>query len=79
MFTDFHSSKHLETFRLSPVSLHGGPRPCVFLRVGSDAVGATLVRSTPPVVNAVVVAAWCPRFAPRHGTSAVFTSLVLGC
>jgi energy-coupling factor transporter ATP-binding protein EcfA2 len=33
------------------------PHPCAFSRVGGDAAGATLVRSTPPVVYAVVVPA----------------------
>jgi hypothetical protein len=37
---------------------HGGcPILAFFARVGGDAVGATLVRSTPPVVYAVVVPA----------------------
>jgi hypothetical protein len=37
---------------------HGGsPILAFFARVGGDAAGATLVRSTPPVVYAVVVPA----------------------
>ena len=41
---------------------HGGcPILAFFARVGGDAAGATLVRSTPPVVYAVVVPALRPR------------------
>lgn len=39
------------------------PRACVFTRVGGDAAGATLVRSTPPVGYAVVV----PALRQREG------------
>jgi hypothetical protein len=51
---------------------HGGcPILAFFARVGGDAAGATLVRSTPPVVYAVVVPAPPPtlRFPERTGVA----------
>jgi hypothetical protein len=45
--------------RVAHLCIASSPRRCpilaFFARVGGDAAGATLVRSTPPVVYAVVV------------------------
>jgi hypothetical protein len=53
------SSSHMTIIRASASYFaHGGwPILAFFARVGADAAGATLVRSTPPVVYAVVVPA----------------------
>ena len=56
--------KHIEIvkeWRVAHLCIHhphgGCPILAFFARVGGDAAGATLVRSTPPVVYAVVVPA----------------------
>ncbi|MFZ0802047.1 MAG: endonuclease/exonuclease/phosphatase family protein [Terriglobales bacterium] len=43
-----------------------------------DNLLAWLAKAEPDVVSLQELKARCPRFAPHHITSAVFTSLVLG-
>ena len=61
------------------VSVVGCPILAFFARVGGDATGATLVRSIPPVVDAVVVLAlFCLREGRGTRICGGFCSLIAG-